>query len=314
MKRIAVRLLQVLAVAVVVFFIVRYLAHSWSQVRAYQWSVRPVPLVLSAVAFVVFYALQGGAWWLLLRGFGLHSSLTRATATWGKSILARYVPGNVFMFLGRAWMSHRQGLDVARVSAAMVYEQALGVASALLTVAALLPFWRYHRGLTALALLAVPLLLVLLHPRVFAPLAARVLRLLKREPLRMVLSFSWVIGLLCYYLVSWLIAGLAAWLLATAVTGIGAGALPVIVAAYAFAYVVGMAAFIFPSGLGVREAVLAASLAARLPGSVALAWAVLLRLWQTLVELLAVAGVTLADRAAPPAGEAAREVAEEEGP
>jgi uncharacterized membrane protein YbhN (UPF0104 family) len=132
--------------------------------------------------------------------------------------------------------------------------------------------------------------------------------------LPMVLSFSWVIGLLCYFLVSWLIVGLAAWLLATAVTGIGAGALPVIVAGYAFAYVVGMAAFIIPSGLGVREAVLAASLAARLPGSVALAWAVLLRLWQTLVELLAVAGVTLADRATSPAGEAARGAAKEEDP
>ena len=45
-----------------------------------------------------------------------------------------------------------------------------------------------------------------------------------------------------------------------------------------------------------REAVLAASLAARLPGSVALAWALLLRLWQTLIELLYVAGAVLVGR------------------
>ena len=296
MKRRWLRLVQLLAVVVVVYFIAAYLAHYWTQVSAYHWSIRPLPLVLSALAFAVFYLLQGGAWWLLLRGFSLTSDFRRASATWGKSILARYVPGNVFMFLGRAWMSHRQGLDVVRVSAAMVYEQALGMASALLTVAILLPFWQYHRGITAVALLAVPLLVVLMHPRVFTPLADRVLRLLKREPLGAVLPFTQVLGLLFYYVVSWLVAGLAAWLLAAAVTGIGVAALPVTVAAYAFAYVVGIAAFVLPSGLGVREAVLAAALAVRLPGSIALAWALLLRLWQTLLELLYVGGVALADR------------------
>lgn len=298
-------LAQVLVAAVVVYFIATYLAHYWTKVSAYHWSIHPLPLALSALAFLLFYLLQGGAWWLLLRGFDLSSSFARASATWGRSILARYVPGNVFMFLGRAWMSHRQGLDVARVSAAMVYEQALGLASALLTVALLLPFWHYHRGGMALALLAVPVLVALMHPRVFTPIATRVLRLLKREPLGAVLPFVQVLGLLGYYVVSWLVAGLAAWLLANSVTGVGVAALPVTVAAYAFAYVVGMAAFVMPSGLGVREAVLAASLAARLPGGVALAWALLLRLWQTLVELLYVGGAVLAGRSEgePAAGE-----------
>lgn len=296
MKRRWMRLAQVLAVVVVVYFIAAYLAHYWTQVRAYHWSIRPLPLVLSVLAFAVFYLLQGGAWWLLLRGFSLSSDFRRASATWGKSILARYVPGNVFMFLGRAWMSHRQGLDVARVSAAMVYEQALGMASALLTVAILLPFWQYHRGITMLTLVAVPVLVALMHPRVFTPLASRVLRLLKREPLGVALPFPQVLGLLFYYVASWLVAGVASWLLAAAVTGLGVAALPVTIAAYAFAYVVGMAAFVLPSGLGVREAVLAAALAVRLPGSIALAWALLLRLWQTLLELLYVGSVTLVDK------------------
>ncbi len=66
-------------------------------------------LVASGVAFLSFYVLQALAWWLLLRGFDLHSPFPVAMSTWGKSILARYVPGNVFMFVGRAWMSHGQG-------------------------------------------------------------------------------------------------------------------------------------------------------------------------------------------------------------
>ncbi len=290
------RLIQLLAILVVACFIAAYLKHYWTEVSAYHWSVRALPLALSALAFAAFYLLQGVAWWLLLRGFCLRSNFRRASATWGKSILARYIPGNVFMFLGRGWMSHRQGLDVVRVSAAMVYEQALGAASALLTVAVLLPFWHYHRQLTTSMLIAVPLLVALMHPRVFRPLENRMLRLLKREPLGAVLPFAWVLGLLFYYAAGWLIAGLAAWLLAVALTGVGISALPVTIAAYSFAYVVGMAVFFLPSGLGVREAVLAAALAVQLPGSIALVWALLLRLWVTMLELIYVGGVVVADR------------------
>ena len=180
-----------------------------------------------------------------------------------------------------------------RVSAAMVYEQALGVCSALLTVGVLFPFWEYHPGATALALLAIPVIVVLLHPRVFAPLAGRALRLLHRPPLEATLGFGAVIALLAYFVVSWFVAGVGAWALARSVTGLEVNALPVVVVANALAYVAGMVAFFIPSGLGVREAVLTASLARQLPGGVALVWALLLRVWVTVVEL-AFVGIVMA--------------------
>ena len=290
------RLVQTLAVVAISYFIVAYLVHSWDRVHDYPWRLRWLPLACSLLAFLLFYVMNAVAWWLLLRGFGLRSSGRRAAATWGKSILARYLPGNVFMFLGRAWMSHTQGLDVKRVSAAMVYEQALGVGSALVTVAILFPFWHYASPAAVWSLLAVPLLVALMHPRVFARLSARVLRLLGREPLAEVMRFRAVLALLCYYVAAWLVAGLASWLFVVAVTGARAGVLAAVVVAFAFAYVVGMAAFVFPSGIGVREAVLAAALASRLPGGVALAWAVLLRLWQTVIELLFVGFAVMVDQ------------------
>jgi hypothetical protein len=81
-------------------------------------------------------------------------------------------------------------------------------------------------------------------------------------------------------------AGAGAWLLGHGVAGLEPSALPLVVVAYALAYVAGMVAFVFPSGIGVREAVLTASLHGRLPGGVALAWALLLRAWVTAIELV----------------------------
>ena len=140
------------------------------------------------------------------------------------------------------------------------------------------------------------MLLVLLHPGVFRPLADRVLHLARRGPLEATLSYPTVLALLCYYLVTWLLVGVGAWCLLEGVTEAGAGLLPETVLAYSFAYIAGMVAFVFPSGIGVREAVLAGSLGDELGTGVALAWAVLLRLWQIAIELALVAVLTLIER------------------
>jgi len=292
----ALRVAQVVLVAAIVYFLAAYLVRSWSTVKDYHWTLRPGWLAASGVVFLAFYVMQALAWWLLLRGFALHSPFPVAMSTWGKSILARYVPGNVFMFVGRAWMSHGQGLPVATVSAAMVYEQALALCSALIAVAVLFPFWETDRGATGLSLLAIPLFIVLLHPRVFRPLSSWALRRLHREPLDVTLGFGAAMAMLWYYVAAWMVAGTGAWLLARATTGLGVGSLPLVIVAYALSFVVGMAAFIFPSGIGVREAVLTASLSRHLPSGVALAWALLLRLWVTAIELLFVGLAVLAER------------------
>lgn len=285
-RRLIFRLVQAGIVAATVYFLAAYLARSWSSIEDFDWTFDGVWLAVSGAVFLIYYFAQAVFWWLLLRGCGAPGPFWPAASVWGKSILARYVPGNVFMFVGRAWMSHSQGLAVERVTAAMVYEQALGVCGALLAVAVLFPFWEYRPGVTALSLLAIPILVALMHPRVFRPVAGWALRMMHRPPLEVTLPFGTVLSMLCLFALDWFVAGLGAWLLARAVTGLGVDALPIVIVAYALAYVAGMVAFFIPSGIGVREAVLTASLSKELPGGVGLTWSLLLRLWVTVAELV----------------------------
>jgi glycosyltransferase 2 family protein len=291
------RVVQALLVAAIVVALWHYLAHSWSAVSAYEWQVRPAPLLASLALFVAFYLLNAFAWWLLLRGAGLRPGKSAAMSTWSVSILARYLPGSVFVWVGRVYLGYRRGIEPERASAAIVYEQALAFAAALATIAALFPFWHYHRSATAWGVLAIPVIVALLHPRVFAPVANAVLRLARRRPLPQVLRFRVVLGMLAYYVGVWLVCGLGAWTFAEAVTHVTASAIAVVAAGVAAGYVAGMLAFFIPSGIGVRESVTAAVVAGTLPGgAVALAWALLLRLWQTVVELAFVGAMVVADR------------------
>ena len=95
------------------------------------------------------------------------------------------------------------------------------MSSALLAIAVLFPFWEYRPGLTALSLLAVPVLVALMHPRIFGPLAGRVLRLFHRPPLDVTMGFGAVLTILVLFMVDWMVAGAGAWLLARAITGLG---------------------------------------------------------------------------------------------
>jgi hypothetical protein len=106
-----------------------------------------------------------------------------------------------------------------------------------------------------------------------------------------------VLGLLAAFSGLWLVIGFAMWTFAAAVTNVTAAAFPEITAGFAMAFVAGMVVFFVPSGIGVREAVLAAATAGVFAGGgVALAWALLARLWQTSLELSFVAIAALVDR------------------
>ena len=95
--------------AATVYFLAAYLVRSWGSIKSFDWEFNVGWLAASGAAFLLFYFAQAWFWWLLLRGCGAVSPFWPAASVWGKSILARYVPGNVFMFVGRAWMSHCQG-------------------------------------------------------------------------------------------------------------------------------------------------------------------------------------------------------------
>ena len=116
----------------------------------------------------------------------------------------------------------------------------------------------------ALSLVGIPVLLVAAaSPRVPSRSPTDCCALLRREPLGAETRLRQGRGaplLLCRCLVR---RRPGCWALARAVTDADVDALPVITVAFAFAYVVGMVAFVFPGGLGVREVVLAGALARR---------------------------------------------------
>ena len=171
-------------VVLVLGFLVGFVVTQWDQLPDFEWRFRPAWLILAAAGVALFYLIHAEAWRAIVRGLGAHLDGTAARAVWGKSILARYVPTNALMVVGRVMMAERLGVGRRVCVASMIYELGLALSAAVLVGAYFvitMPALDDQPARYAV-LAVVPAALVALHPRVFRPVADYALRKLGREP------------------------------------------------------------------------------------------------------------------------------------
>ena len=292
------RAVEIGVLVLITAFLVGFVATQWGRLPDHDWDFRPLWLVVSAVGVVLFYSIQCEAWRAILASLGEHLDARVARSIWGKSLIARYVPTNALMVVGRVVMAERHGVSKRGCLASIVYEIGLAVMTAVMVGAYFVVTLPRLEGQPArfAILVVVPLALVALHPRVFQRLANFALRKLGRASLPATLPMGRVVELALVYLVGWFAMGVGVVGFAAALHPLDAEDVAYAAAAYPVAFCAAVATFVVPGGLGTRDAALAISLAAVLPGAVATAIAVGFRIFQTAIELLFVAGVTALGR------------------
>jgi hypothetical protein len=275
------------------------LISGWNRITSYSWQLDVPYLVVSVAGSAAALTLAAVAYALMLERLeGRRLPRMRLVAIWGKSLLGRYVPGSIVMFAGRVVLGREAGVS-GRVSlAASAYELGLSVGvSAIASVGYLLSVGDLGQGPWLLiGAVVVVLGLVVLHPRVFAPLTTWVLRKLRREPLQVFLSARQVLALGLLYALAYALLALGAWGTVRALGGPEVGGPLEVGAGFLLSFVVSMLAIVFPSGLGVREGVFALVLARDVPGGVAIALAAAARVSMTLVEIAFALAVVALDR------------------
>ncbi|HEX3174236.1 MAG TPA: lysylphosphatidylglycerol synthase transmembrane domain-containing protein [Solirubrobacterales bacterium] len=293
-----VRLAIQLGIAVVVFgFLVLTVIDQWAEIKDKGVHFHVVWLIPAFVVLPAFYALSALGWDLILRFLGYRIGIGRAQVAWGQPLLARYVPGSVLYVLGRVLLSERAGVPRRITLASIVYEQAVSAISGVGVAAYFLISHPDLQGqpLRWAVLLLVPAGIALLHPRIFGPLADRVLRAFGREPLPAVVPLPGVVVLVLFYAFNWAVVAVGIYCVARSVSDIPLSDLPVVGSAQAVGYVAALVTLVAPAGLGIRDAAFAWAVKVATPGNsfaVGSLIAIAVRGVLTVVELIYVAIVT----------------------
>lgn len=240
-------------------------------------------IVIGALLYGMAGFLLSGAWRELLGAGGSTASIRWHHAVYGRTQIAKYLPGNVFHLVGRQVMGRQLGHGQTRLALASLLEAVL---LALIAGGLSLPIvwpWLDH-ALLYIAALAGPVL-ALIAVRWLRRHHLLTLDNLGNDPDRARLEAGLSIGLrllraASLYAAFFLVVAAIFWMLAVSVGD--AGSAPVdfatSVSVVALAWLVGFATPGSSAGIGVREAVLIAALESTLGVSVSTLIALALRL------------------------------------
>lgn len=280
-------------IALVATLFAKTLKDNWDNLEGI--SLRPdIFVILSLVCFVVSIVLSGVAWGKIVdRLTGKRIPIKEAVQIHLASWLLKYVPGQAGSFLNKIAWAKKRKIDGKKITASFIYENVfLLLASTVPTIpilaVAMSEKFTEDVGLFVPLLLSIPLVVLVMTPRVFELILNLIFRILKKQQL----SRSELLGtkdnakFIIEFIVPRIANGAAFVFLAISMVGIEPSQYLVFGAIYVLAGIIGVLAIFVPSGLGVREAVISLFASAYIPVEQAITLAILARFYTTVADVV----------------------------
>jgi glycosyltransferase 2 family protein len=243
---------------------------------------------LGCAALGGYYLVFVFGWMRILAEWGIQLSYPVALRAEMLSMLAKYIPGGIWTPAARVVAARRAGVtDAALVTSSMLLEAGISAVAGVIVFVVALPFIDNVDMSPWPLVVFGAVLAVLVQPRVFRPLAGKVLRRVGYTKELPNLRGRTLSALLVFYAGTWVLGGLALWLLLRSVGAHPEISTIVFLGGTAAVGAIVAVLFVFaPSGLGPREASMYGLLLAIATPGQALGAVALNRLALTAVELL----------------------------
>lgn len=262
----------------------------WNQVKGASFTFDLFPLISASLLFASCYFIQIWVWYRITLQLGVAISWMETLENWFTSQLGKYLPGKVWILLGRFYFYESKGKSKKMISVALYFETVT-----LLVAAGLIFFVTFFlfKGMEPLSLknhswwvvLLSFLFLLSLHPWILQKGLNFFLRKFKKEPILLSISYLTILGILLICVLIWMIAGVGFYLFVSSVYPVSLQYVLFLTGALAISTTLGLIALFAPGGLGVREGALVYLLSWIMPSPVAVVLALLTRLWMTLIEI-----------------------------
>jgi uncharacterized membrane protein YbhN (UPF0104 family) len=268
----------------------------WRGVQAVLSTIDWGYFAIGSVIQLIGLPLMGLISWIILFYLNSRQTYLKATGIYFISQLAKYLPGGIWAFPGRAVAYQAVGVDkVASVLSVMREVIALFLGAAIVGLLGLiqgLPFSDWINLTTIAGILICIVLVILTQIPGFWKLIKKI-KLFQKinisifEAKQSHLDFRWLGYTLLVSMVYWLITGVGFYYIAVAVSP-NASNLTWLQSSsiFALAWCAGFVIVVAPAGIGVRESALTLLLSQTMPVSEAISVAIIARLWWTVTESL----------------------------
>ncbi len=294
-------LIRWVLVTAIFLFLGKMVWDNWNQVRDASFTFKVIPFALSILLCVFSYLIQVWAWYLITVGLEIALSPSETLESWFYSQFGKYLPGKIWLVLGRFYFYHSKGKSKKNITMALYVETVTMIAAAGLIFLAVLIG---HREIELLGSgggygwLVLLLLLGLFfpHPKVLQAVWNWFFVRWGREPISLSISYTHILWILFVSILSWIFGGIAFYLFIVSFHPIASGTIPFLTGALAASSMLGLLAIFAPSGLGVREGTLVYLLSFVMATPVAVIVSILTRIWMTVIEIGLIGMIYLAGK------------------
>jgi uncharacterized membrane protein YbhN (UPF0104 family) len=214
-------------------------------------------------------------WREVLAGLGIRIPLGAGARVFFVSQLGKYVPGSVWPALMQMEAGRSHGANRRTMLAANLIAIVLSCCIGLLMACLFLPFHDAHAlARYWWALLALPVLVAMLHPRTVPSLLDRLFGLLHRQPLGEHVQTRSEVRAAGWSFLSWVFLGASLGVLAARLDGGSLSTFVLCLGAMALAWPLGVLFIPAPAGAGIRDVILVVILATIMTSGQALAVAI----------------------------------------
>jgi hypothetical protein len=256
------RALSVAITVAIFYFILKPIYEKWPEVRTRVMDLHPLAFVTAACMFAMFlFAFRVLTWRKILMAFGHTLPVAPAVRIWSTSELARYLPGAIWQVIGRVYLIRPYGVTGSVCSVTQILELTIFLLANLIVAVACLGYYGFKHlegpawwWLVASAVL-LPILLCLLHTKVFYGLANSILARFKKPRITQRVRGRALPGILAWNVFGLCWQALALYVLMYEPLGLKIDWLWTLAGAYCLAWCAGFLAVWAPGGLGVRELV-----------------------------------------------------------
>jgi len=265
-KKIIKILLQIAVYCAVGIFIYLTLKDNLSEIRDFE--IRNVRLLIfTTLIYSASVGLNGYIWHLIMKFSGENIKIFDSIDVYISSYITRYIPGSVWAIFARSAMNKRYKVKMLKTAWGWFVENLgyllVGGVFSLLVLSSL-----FESNIVLITVIPFVIAIGTIVYLNYEKMGKLFDKIIKRKLSRnannkssvLSLSLNQKIIILGLYLVSWIIYSLHYYLLAYSITGVTIEYLFPLVGVNALSYVIGYISIITPSGTGVREGVMIASL------------------------------------------------------
>jgi len=289
-KNIIIQLIKAIISVIIIFFIVRYVIKNVNALNNFEFHLNYFYLIISFFILLIYIFNQFVLWYYLTRKNQCSISFSNSMTSRAYSEFGKYIPGKVFGYAMLFYAYSKTKQSKMLVAFCMFFELLASVLAASLIFLLSLFFTDIHefQKYRIIAFILLAFFFVLIHPKILKYVSAVFLKIAKREPVQLNVSYIQLLKIIFLYVLNFLVFGVAFVLFINSIYPVSFSNYLFITGTTAGAGLIGLFAIFVPAGLGVREGILVFTLSFILPPAYTGIIALTSRLWITFAELFLV--------------------------